>query len=105
MQITADLLRKIELYGARNYPVRHILLLECNSKIDRAFLKAEFANPGSEVNEAWDKGFVEHESQVDEYLEKALENPGEGANDVARALDFRRRKRQEDDLKNELFGV
>lgn len=105
MEITAELINNIETYGSRNYPVSYILQLECKTRTDRTFLKAEFANPGSEVNDAWNKGFVKHESEVDEYLEKALETPGEGAHDVAKALNFRRKNRQEDDLKNELFGV
>lgn len=105
MQITAELLNNIETYGSRNYPVSYILQLECSNREERDKLQAEFANPGSEVNDAWNKGFVKHECEVDEYLEKALENPGEGAHDVAKALNFRRKNRQLDDMKNELFGV
>lgn len=105
MEINQELLDQIEVYGSRNYPVSYILQLECRTIEEREFLKAEFANPLSEVNNAWKKGYVTHESQVDEYLEQALENPGEGAHDVAKALHFRRKNRDLDEMINEMFGV
>lgn len=105
MEITEDLLEQIEIYGSRNYPASYIIQLECKTAAEREFMKAEFANPVSQVNDAWRRGYINHESDVDEYLEKALENPGEGAHDVAKALHFRRKNRDLDEMKNELFGV
>lgn len=105
MEITEKLLERIETYGSRNYPVSYIVRLECKTKVEREFLRSQFDNPDSEVSDALHRGFVKRENEIDEFLEKSLEDPGEGAGDVAKALNFRRKNRQLDELKKELFGV
>lgn len=105
MIITEQMLDQVRSYGARNYPASYMVTLLAHTAADREFLRMEFANPTSPLWEAWQAGSIEHENSVDEYLEKALETPGEGAHDVAKALHFRRKNRGLDELKKDLFGV
>lgn len=105
MTITDDILSKVKTYGSRNYPVSYMVNLLATSNDDRQSLRNEFADPNSILWVSWNEGNVEHEEQVDEYLEKALETPGEGAHDVAKALHFRRKNRDLDEMKKDLFGI
>lgn len=105
MEITEEIISQVENYGARNYPVRYILQLLCRTAEEKLFLKSEFDNPESEVSQARDRGFILHEADIDKKLEEKLEEGGEGAGEVAKALNFRRKGREMDDLKRELFGT
>jgi len=105
MIITEEILNKVKTYGSRNYPVSYMVNLLAKTSIDRQYLRDELADPLSPLWEAWHEGNVEHEEQVDRYLEEALEKPGEGAHDVAKALHFRRKNRDLDEMKKDLFGL
>ena len=105
MTITDEILEQVKTYGSRNYPVSYMVNLLATDKEDREFLRNEFADPNSILWEYWNTGNVEHENNVDEYLEQFLEKPGEGAHDVAKALHFRRKNRDLDEMKKDLFGV
>lgn len=105
MTITDEILAKVKTYGSRNYAVSYMVNLLAKTSVDRQFIRNEFADPLSVLWEAWHEGNVEHEEQVDEYLEDALKKPGEGAHDVAKALHFRRKNRELDEMKKDLFGL
>ena len=107
MTITDEILAKVKTYGSRNYPVTYMLTLlkHLIDLKDFKDLTNEFSDPLSPLWDAWHQGNIEHEEQVDQYLEEALEKPGEGAHDVAKALHFRRKNRDLDEMKKELFGL
>ena len=104
MIITDEILAKVKTYGSRNYPVSYMVTL-LKRLTDPKDLTVEFSDPFSPLWDAWHQGNIEHEEQVDQYLEEALEKPGEGAHDVAKALHFRRKNRDLDEMKKELFGL
>lgn len=105
MVITVEILDLIYSYGGRSYPYSDVAMLIGKTKEDRLFILDELSNQESELSLTYRKGKIEHEDGIDDSIEDSIKKGSEYANEMAKALNFRRKNRQLDNLKEQLFGI
>jgi hypothetical protein len=105
MVITTEILDLIYSYGGRSYPYSDVAMLIGNTKEQRSFILDELSKPDSEASMSYRRGKISHEDDIDDSLEDSIKKGSEYADEMAKALNFRRKNRQLDNLKEQLFGI
>ena len=105
MEIDEDFLLRVREYGERNLDPRSMCICLELTKTESDFFMLEFNNIESDIRRAWDRGRLDKQKEIEDALETNINAGGEGAGDSARALGYLQRKKMNDALKNELFGV
>ncbi len=106
MEFTSDdFLYQVREYGARSLDARSMaIMLDLNKAQTRLFI-AEFDNLDSDIRHWWEKGRLDKQKEIEEKLEGHVDAGGEGSGEAARSIGYLQRKRLNDALKLDLFGV
>nr|WP_321409322.1 hypothetical protein [uncultured Carboxylicivirga sp.] len=105
MTITDDILNDIRSFGERNLPPHLMAVRLSLSYADEMRLAAAFEDRDSLVRRAWENGRMDKIDQIEDNLMDSVREGGEGSGEAATAVNRLQRRRMNDDLKRELFGV
>lgn len=105
MEFDDKTLDMIRTFGGHNMDPRSICIRLELTKAESRFFMHEFQDPDSEIRHAWENGRIDKQMDIEGKLEGHVAVGGEGSGEAARALGYLQRKKVNDALKYELFGV